>query len=156
MKLVKFNIKDIDAIVTLFYDTVHTVNAKDYSTDQLEAWAPPGEKSMKMATWRDALGQNITYVAKINHQVVGFSDLTHQGHLDRLYVHKDYQGQGIATALMDQLEEQAKSLALFKIETDASITAKPFFERRGYEVVRLQRIERKGVVLSNYKMLKSL
>lgn len=31
-------------------------------------------------------------VAKFNDKVVSFSDLTHNGYLDRLYVHKDYQG----------------------------------------------------------------
>lgn len=156
MEIMKFTTRDIEAIVSLFYDTVHTVNAKDYSRVQLEAWAAPEERSTKITTWKHALNQNITYVAKVNSIVVGFSDLTRYGHLERLYVHKDYQGLGIASALMNQLEAEAKRRALFTIDTDASITAKPFFEGQGYEVVCLQKIERRGVMLANYKMMKEL
>ena len=31
---------DGTALAELFYDTVHTVNAKDYGKEQLDAWAP--------------------------------------------------------------------------------------------------------------------
>lgn len=156
MEIMKFTTRDIKAIVSLFYDTVHTVNAKDYSREQLEAWAALEERSTKIATWKHALNQNITYVAKINNKVVGFSDLTHNGHLERLYVHKDYQGMGIASALMNQLEAEAKRRALFTMDTDTSMTAKPFFQGQGYEVVCLQKIARRGVMLTNYKMMKVL
>lgn len=30
---------DCEALARLFYDTVHTVNAKDYTEQQLNAWA---------------------------------------------------------------------------------------------------------------------
>jgi len=38
----------------------------------------------------------------------------------------------------------------------ASITAKSFFESRGYKVVKEQKIERKSVLLTNYFMEKEL
>ncbi|MEK3977988.1 GNAT family N-acetyltransferase [Psychrobacillus sp. FSL K6-2836] len=153
MKITKFKETDTEEIVTLFYETVHSVNSKDYSQAELDAWAPIDEKESKMKSWKESLGQNITFVAKINDKVVGFSDLTQTGYLDRLFVHKDYQGQGIATALVDMLESEAKKLNLLEIDVDASITAKPFFEHRGYNIVCSQTVERKGVKLTNYKMV---
>ena len=140
----------------MFYETVHSVNSKDYSQSELEAWAPRDEKESKIKLWKESLGQNITFVAKVNDKVVGFSDLTHNGHLDRLYVHKDYQGQGIATDLVDMLESEAKKLNLLEIDTEASITAMPFFEHRGYKIVCSQTVERKGVKLTNFKMKKNI
>ena len=81
---------------------------------------------------------------------MGFGDIDDCGYLDRLYVHKDYQGRGVALSLCDRLEPSAKG----KIFTHASITAVPFFKKRGYIVVKEQQIERKGVLLTNFVMEK--
>ncbi|WP_449622623.1 GNAT family N-acetyltransferase [Robertmurraya sp. Marseille-Q9965] len=156
MEILKYRESDCEAIVSLFYETIHSVNAKDYSQEQLDVWAPKDEKEAKMQSWKESLGRNVTFVAKINHQIVGFSDLTKSGYLDRLFVHKDYQGMGIATALVEKLESKAKKLNLNEIDTDASITARPFFENRGYKIVREQENERRGVILINYRMVKKL
>lgn len=156
MKIRKFQDSDIAQIVSLFYETVHSVNKQDYSQEQLDAWAPLDEKEIKLQTWSDSMRHNITYVAEINDIIVGFADLTPDGHLDRLYVHKDFQGQGIASALVNKLESEAIRLDLVEINTDASITAKPFFEGRGYQVLHSQSVERKGITLVNFKMIKLL
>ncbi|MFD2046064.1 GNAT family N-acetyltransferase [Ornithinibacillus salinisoli] len=156
MKIIKYKESDIEEIVSLFYETIHSVNLKEYTQSELDAWAPRDEKKSKMKSWKESLRQNITYVAKINDKLVGFSDLTQNGHLDRLFVHKDYQGQGIATALVDILESEAKKLKLLEIDTEASITAKTFFEHRGYKVVCAQTVVRKGVKLNNFKMIKEI
>ncbi|EON70653.1 GNAT family N-acetyltransferase [Lysinibacillus sphaericus] len=156
MIIIKFKETDTEEIVSLFYETVHSVNLKDYSQEHLDIWAPKDEKEFKTKSWKKSLGQNITLVAKVNDKVVGFIDLTLNGHLDRLYVHKDYQGQGIASALVNSLESEAKKIKILEIDTEASITAKPFFERRGYKTVCLQTVERKGVKLTNYQMVKKI
>ena len=82
--------------------------------------------------------------------IVGFGDIDKDGYLDRLFVHADYQGKGIATAICNQLEQAVDG----KITTYASITAKPFFEKRGYKVVKERQEERQGVLLTNYVMIK--
>lgn len=83
--------------------------------------------------------------------ITGFGDMDFTGYLDRLYVHREYQGQGIATLLCGELESWAGKK---QITVHASITAKTFFERRGYQVVREQQVERSGVFLTNYVMIK--
>ncbi|SFS53048.1 GNAT family N-acetyltransferase [Paenibacillus sp. 453mf] len=155
-EIVRFKESDLEEIVNLFYDTVHSVNSKDYSEEQLHAWAPIDEKDSKLLSWKESMSRNITLVAKMHDQVVGFCDLTIDGHLDRLFVHKEYQGMGIASSLIKRLEVEAMKLNLSAIDTDASITAKPFFERQGYVVVSEQTVERKGVQLTNFKMIKQL
>ena len=37
----------------------------------------------------------------------------------------------------------------------ASITARPFFERRGYTLIRPQWVERHGILLQNFVMQKT-
>lgn len=156
MEIRAYQESDISQLISLFYETVHSVNKQHYSQEQLDAWAPKEEKALKLNTWSTSLRQNITYVAEMNGYIVGFSDMTMEGHLDRLYVHKDFQGQGVASVLVNKLEQEARILGLNEINTEASITAKPFFERHGYELVAQQSVERKGVQLVNYRMRKKL
>ena len=152
----KYDDSDTEEIVTLFYETVHTINARDYSLEQLDVWASWDDQETRIAAWRSSLRRHKTYVAVMDDRIVGFADMSLDGYLDRLYVHKDAQGLGVATTLVNTLESEAVRLRLTEINTDASITAKPFFERRGYVVVASQIVERKGIQLTNFKMRKSL
>lgn len=156
MEIRKFHASDISQIVSLFYETVHSINKQDYSKEQLDAWAPKDEEIIKLKTWKESLGLNITYIAEIEGKIVGFSDMNQEGYLDRIYTHKDHQRQGIATALVNILESEARKLGLIEMGTEASITAKPFFEHHGYRISESQIVERRGVRLVNYKMIKQL
>ena len=139
---------DCTELARLFYDTVHTVNAKDYSREQLDAWAT-GEVNLE--AWNKSLQAHNTVVAEMDSQIVGFGDMDETGYLDRLYVHKDYQRRGVATAICDALEQNTKAA---EFTTHASITARPFFEKRGYTVVKVQQVERRGILLTNFVMKK--
>ena len=139
---------DCAQLARLFYDTVHTVNAKDYSREQLDAWAT-GEVNLE--AWNKSLQAHNTVVAEMDGQIVGFGDMDETGYLDRLYVHKDYQRRGVATAICDALEQNTKAA---EFTTHASITARPFFEKRGYTVVKVQQVERRGILLTNFVMKK--
>ena len=75
------------------------------------------------------------------------------GYLDRLYVHKDHQGIGIATALCEKLEASVESAT---VTTHAFITARPFFDDRVYVVKKEQQVERQGILLTNYVMEKQI
>lgn len=148
MLIRRYETSDCEELVELFYNTVHSVNAKDYTEEQLKVWATG---SVDLDKWNQSLLSNFSFVAVENGIIVGFGDIDSTGYLDRLYVHKDYQHQGIATAICDKLE---CVLDVSKINTHASITAKPFFEKRGYKVIKKQNVERNGVLLKNYVMEK--
>lgn len=151
MTIREYRPSDCGALAELFYHTVHTVNARDYTEEQLDAWA---SGSMDLERWDQSFREHYTIVAAENGIVVGFGDIKKAidktAYLDRLYVHKDYQGKGIAAAICDELERAAGG----KITTHASITAKPFFEKRGYRLIRAQQVERQGVSLTNFVMEK--
>ena len=138
--------EDQAEILSLFYETVHTVNAKDYNEKQLDAWAPQDNDYEHLNA---ALRNNLTLLAIEDGKITGFADIDENGYLDHLFVHKDYQRRGIASALCSRMEEGFK-----RIETHASITARPFFEKRGYVVVKAQDVEIRGEVLRNYVMEK--
>ena len=144
MEIRRYKSVDLRQISRLFYETVHAVNIKDYTKEQINAWAT-GRIDLK--EWDASFQRHITYVVTENDLVVGFGDIDRTGYLDKLFVHKDFQGRGIATAICDRLENEAEVEC---IRVHASITAKSFFERRGYRVVKRQEVERQGVLLTNY------
>lgn len=139
---------DCEHIAKLFYDTVHCVNIRDYTEAQVNVWATG---HVDLENWNQSFTEHYTLVAEKDDVVVGFGDIDSSGYLDRLYIHKDHQGEGIATAICDKLERTVRA---GKITTHASITAKPFFENRGYTVVKEQQVERRGICLTNYVMEK--
>lgn len=142
----KYRNSDCKILSELFFDTVHTVNAKDYTKEQLFAWAKDKRQLQKR---KSDLAEQNTVIAEINGKTVGFASIDRKGFLDLLYVHRDFQNQGIATALCDEAEE-----GFTAIKTYASITAKPFFEKRGYTVIKENEVERLGIKLKNYEMQK--
>ena len=148
MTIREYRSSDLREIVELFYDTVHTVNAGDYTAEQLDAWA---DGAPDLEEWGRTLLAHTALVAVEGETLAGFGDMDRSGYLDRLYVHKDFQRRGIASALCDALEAAVEAE---RIVTHASITARPFFLRRGYRVVREQRVERGGVLLTNVVMEK--
>ncbi|MGN0520503.1 MAG: GNAT family N-acetyltransferase [Candidatus Fimenecus sp.] len=151
MNLRQYTPADCGEMCRLFYDTVHTVNAKDYTKEQLDAWAT---KNPDTSRWNTSLSTHYTLVAVENGKIVGFGDMDKSGYLDHLYVHKDFQRRGIGTALCDALE-CAYGDTLSVICTHASVTAKPFFIQRGYQVITAQQVERQGVYLENFRMQKT-
>lgn len=148
MHIRKYQTSDIGQIIGLFYETIHSVNAKDYSEAQLNAWA---SGNTDWREWDRSFLAHYSIVAVKRNVIVGFGDIDKTGYLVRLYVHKDHQRQGIATAICGALE-QAVNVA--KITTHASITAVPFFTRKGYQVIKEQRVIRAGIALINYVMEK--
>ncbi len=144
---------DLTAVIKLFKETVHTINAKDYTKAQLNAWAPDVLDTQR---WQEALCKNYSLVAQHGETIVGFADVESNGYLNRLYVHKDFQGQGVAKLLSNALEDYVVQQGLSSIMVTASITARPFFESRGYSVIVEVSSESEGQVLINYLMDKTI
>lgn len=147
MNIRPYRSSDCPALAELFYETVHTVNAAHYTPDQLDAWA---DGKVDLEAWDSSFREHYTLVAEEEGKIIGFGDIAADGYLDRLYVHRLHQRQGVAAALCDRLEQTVEGL----IVTHASITARPFFEARGYRLVKQQQVERHGVLLTNFVMEK--
>lgn len=148
MYLRNYNSTDCKNLAELFYDTVHSANAKDYAKEALDVWAT---EKIDLKEWNRSFIRHHTVVAVENNVIVGFDDIDNSGYLDRLFVHKNYQRQGITTTICNELES---AVTVTRITTHASITAKPFFQQRDYKIVKKQEIIRRGVILTNYLMEK--
>lgn len=142
---------DLDGVIALFHASVRCVAIRDYTEDQVKAWAPDEADRER---WASRRASRPTWVAEIDGALAGFTDLEPDGHLDMMYVHPDHQGRGVAGALLRQVETEAARLGLARLFTEASITARPFFERKGFRVIAPQTVRVRGQDLVNYRMEK--
>jgi putative acetyltransferase len=144
-----YQLTDAPGLWTLFRDTVHRVNCRDYSQAEVQAWAPP---TCDLQQWAARFEDRIAYVAELQDVIVGFIDLSHTGYLDRLFVSADHQRQGIARALLSQVVREARRSGIPQIVTHASITARHFFAAHGFSVQQKQQVRCRGVLLTNFRM----
>lgn len=138
-------------IGTLFRDTVRTVNRQHYSQAQVEAWAPD---EVDPEHWAARIQRLYFIVALRDGELAGFAGLLGDDDLDLMYVGKDHQGRGVASALLADIEREARSRGARRLATEASLTARPFMERRGFKVVAEQQVPYNGQVFTNFVMEK--
>ena len=153
MKIRSFEPPDAAQIAQLFHDTVREVNCRDYSSQQVKAWAPD---DLNFRNWIEVCSGRSTYVAEIDGLIVGFAELETNGHIDCFYCHKNYQRCGVGRQLYTAIAAEALALNLPNLFTEASITARPFFQRLGFTIVREQQVMCRGETFTNYAMQKLL
>lgn len=140
---------DVGGILSVFKNSIETLCAQDYSPSQIAAWTKCADKEV----WNAQFLSRHTTVAVADGIVVGFCDTEICGHIDRLYVSPDYARRGIGKALVKDAESAVEAKTVF---VEASVTAKPFFEKLGYAVAERQTVTRYGESLTNYRMFRKL
>ncbi|MEZ9625460.1 GNAT family N-acetyltransferase [Aliivibrio fischeri] len=141
--------ENASALWDLFFNTVRKVNRKDYSNEQVTAWAP---ESFDTDVWKNKMQSLNPFIAEIDGVIVGYSDLQDDGLIDHFFCHYQHQGKGVGSTLMTHILQLAKERKLPRVYSHVSITAKPFYERFGFTVVKTQRIDVRGEQLINYVM----
>jgi putative acetyltransferase len=140
---------DAPALLALFRDTIRRVNSRDYSSVQIAAWA---SDDIDTARWFGRFTGRFVPVAEEAGRPVGFAELESDGHIDRVYVSADHQRRGIGRQLLTALVAEARRVGLARLFTEASITARPFFEAQGFAVLAPQVVRCRGVDFVNYRM----
>ena len=153
MKIRHYNQGEEQALWSLFYETVHKVNIQDYSQAQIEAWAP---SDYDLLQWKSRLNKTNPLVAEKNGQLIGFAELEDNGHIDCFYCAHNWQGKGIGSALLRAIELEASKKGISRLFAEASITAKGFFENKGFSIDGEQTVSLRGEQFTNYAVSKCI
>ncbi|MBU3002901.1 GNAT family N-acetyltransferase [Paraglaciecola arctica] len=164
MKIRAYHFGEEHQIWQLFYQTIHKVNAANYSQKQIDAWAP---NDFDQQFWQEKLAALGTFVCvnssefrgnsdKKDSTIFGYSDLQSDGYIDHFFCHHQHQGKGIGNALMVHIHRLAINRGITELSADVSITALDFFKKYGFKIVKSQNVLIRGQILGNYKMRKSL
>jgi len=146
-----FQPSDAPALWRVFYSAIHDIAAADYTPEQIAAWAPADRD---IAQWQLRMEGIKPFVAEIDGQIAGYADLQADGYLDHFYVAAAFARQGVGSALMRRILEQADARRLDRLYSQVSITARPFFARFGFQVEATQQISVRGVLLNNFRMVR--
>lgn len=146
---------DLDTLIALFHAAVRQVAVRDYTPQQIAAWAPDPPDRQAWATRREN-GWRWVGVAEIDGAAAGFCAMAADGLLDMMFTHPAFLRRGVASSLLSAAEAFAERDGADRLTTHASITARPFFASRGFTGATAQTVVRRGASFVNYRMTKTL
>ncbi|GGO77019.1 acetyltransferase [Marinobacterium nitratireducens] len=153
MRISLYEPQQARALADLFHRAVHGIDPAVYNRHQQEAWAPtPPDYEF----WQRRLDAKKPWLAIDAQRIAGFIELDRDGHIDCLYVDPGYQRRGVAALLYAHLEVSAREQRIGRLYVEASLIARPFFERQGFRVLCRNEVRRSGQGLVNFAMEKML
>jgi len=141
------------ACAIIFRSAIEELAEEDYSEDQCEAWAASADDE---GAFVSGLASHLTLVATEEGDVVGFASLKSDSHVEMLYVHPAHARMGVATVLMDALIKLARARGAKTLTGDVSDTAKPLFDRLGFQSQKRNLVLKGEEWLGNTSMSKTL
>jgi putative acetyltransferase len=151
----RYQAEDHDTVWLMRRHSILSITTKDYSPQQLQAWASDDAESLHAFT--QSIEQSYAVLAQMEGQIVGLASVfLEQGYIDQLYVHTAFQRRGIASALLSVIEYEIQQKHVPQVMVESSFVAKPFFEKHGYIIVTQQNQQLHGQSLGSYIMTKQL
>lgn len=135
----------------IFHSSVHGLARRNYTDEQLRAWAPD---EYDTALWEQRMRANQSWVAELDGELAAFTDLQPSGYIDMFFVAAPYAGRGIGQALLQHLFGLASERRIAVLHSDVSLTAEPFFARHGFTVETRNQVAVRGALLANATMRK--
>ncbi len=149
----RFQMGDEPALFRVYRSAIHEIARRDYTREQIDAWAPP---DLDRELWNTKMRDIQPFVAEEGAEVVGYADVQPSGYIDHFFVSGFRPREGIGGMLMERLHQEAVTLGLVELTSDVSRTAEPFFEHYGFRVVERRSRVLRGVVIPNALMRKDL
>lgn len=146
---------DLAAVAQLFTDAIHGLALNHCDALQREAWAP---RPPDLDQWKTRLVPLQILLAQDTKDgnPLGFIGYEESGHIDLLFTSPAAARRGVASQLYGHAQTALRRLGIVELFTEASLVSRPFFERQGFVVKEEQRVERRGVMLRRFAMVKAL
>lgn len=148
-------VRDAADQAEVFYHAVMQGAANHYSLTQRRAWA--GALPREASAWAARHPLYTTLVAVCDGRCVGFLELDMSaGRIETLYVWPSLGGQGVGTTLLIHAERLLLEQGCGEVEIEASLMLVERLERRGWENLGEQWVERGGEKIKRYRLRKAL
>jgi putative acetyltransferase len=153
LKLRPFESADLPRVMEIYTASIRSLAAPYYSPEQIAAWAPDPPDAVR---WAKRLAPLHTFVAEVDGVLAGFASCTLDGYLDFLFTHPAFVRRGVASALYLRVEATLRVAGISRVFTHASLAARPFFDRYGFQVDAEECVECRGAYLRRFAMHRPL
>jgi putative acetyltransferase len=148
-----FRVGDEPDLHRVFLSAVHGIAIKDYTLEQVNAWAP---QSLDPALWADRMRGIAPFVVERDGKPIAYADVQPNGYIDHFFVSALFARQGIGSMLMRHLHDEATAKGIQVLTSDVSRTAQLFFKQWRFSIVEQREPVIRGVVVPNALMKKAL
>lgn len=153
MKVRRYREGDEPALLQVFFSSIRDIASRDYTPEQIAAWA---SEDRDPQLWASRIRQLQPFIVEVEGEIAGYADVQPNGYIDHFFVSGKYPKQGIGTLMMNAIHDEANRLGLNELTSNVSKTAEGFFLRHGFHVVERGFPVRRGVTLQNALMRKEL
>ncbi len=144
---------DLPGVIATYTASIRSLAAPYYSPEQIAAWAPAAPDATR---WQERLAHLHTIVAEADGIIAGFASYTHDGYLDFLFTHPSFARRGVGSSLYRRVESALRAIGIPRVTTHASLAARPFFDRHGFQLDCEECVECRGAHLRRFAMHKQL
>ena len=149
MHIREFQLGDEAGLYAVFLSAIHELASKDYTPEQIEAWAPA---SFDPEAWAKRMQGIRPFVVESHGRLVAYADVQPTGYIDHFFVSGPFARTGIGTMLMNRIHQTASAQGISVLTSDVSRTAQPFFAQFGFVVVDQRAPVLRGVTVPNALM----
>jgi len=137
----------------VFHSAIHGIASKDYTPEQVSAWAP---EFVDAELWADRMRGIAPFVAERDGRPIAYADIQPSGYIDHFFVSAPFARQGVGSKLMRRLHDEAAAKGIHVLTSQVSRTAQPFFKHWGFSIVEERQPVVRSVVIPNALMKKEL
>ena len=154
MRIRRARPEDAKEIASMNRKTVRNVNKKDYTKRQIAAWSSMNKARRLCKAIKE--GRKI-WVAVDKDEIVGMATLLpEEKEVGGFYIKHNKIGTGIGKKLNEKIEQEAKKKNIKELKLCSTITAAPFYKKRGYKKIRKTHVTMNKVKIPCVIMKKKL
>lgn len=139
------------AVAEIFTAAVHEIASRVYSPEQCLAWSA---REVNYEHWRKRCELKRPFLGIVEGEIAGFLELDPDGHIDCAYVNPKFQRRGVVSGLVEHAVATCFGLNIARVYVEASICARPMFEKAGFETMSEFFVSVRDIRLLNYRMEK--
>ncbi|MGB6306203.1 MAG: GNAT family N-acetyltransferase [Steroidobacteraceae bacterium] len=148
-----FQVGDEPHLHQVFLSAIHGIANRDYTPEQLNAWAP---EYVDPVLWADRMRGIAPFVVEDDGKPIAYADIQPSGYIDHFFVSARYARQGVGSKLMRRLHDEAEAKGMRVLTANVSRTAQRFFKHWGFSIIEERQPVVRGVVIPNALMKKEL
>ena len=151
MNLRQITIKDQLNLKKVYFDSIQSLDDKNYSQEQKRAWS---SQAWDNPNFDNTIIKGKGWLISEKGITVAFATRYPNDRIALFYCKGDFQRKGFGSKLLYKLEDEAKKEGLGSIFTEASLISYKLFLKNEWKIIRKEIVTINNIFFERYKMKK--